>query len=51
MGYQQVFLETTEEQKKAIAMYRKAGFKKVAAHENNTWGKALFEETYELVLQ
>jgi DNA-binding MarR family transcriptional regulator/GNAT superfamily N-acetyltransferase len=49
-GYQQIFLETTEEQKKAIAMYRKAGFKKVAAHENNTWGKALFEETYELNL-
>ena len=49
-GYKQVFLETTIDQKKAIDMYMKAGFKKVAEHENNTWGKALVEETYELNL-
>lgn len=50
-GYKQVFLETTEEQKKAIAMYMKAGFKKVAEHENDTWGKTLYEETYEMDLK
>ncbi|MDF2521686.1 MAG: MarR family transcriptional regulator [Clostridia bacterium] len=49
-GYKQVFLDTTEEQTKAIAMYTKAGFVKVAEHENKTWGKELFEETYELNL-
>jgi hypothetical protein len=31
-------------------MYTKAGFKKVAEHEDKTWGKDLFEETYELNL-
>jgi DNA-binding MarR family transcriptional regulator/GNAT superfamily N-acetyltransferase len=49
-GYQKVFLETTKDQEKAIAMYRKAGFEKVAEHGNNTWGKDLVEETYELKL-
>jgi DNA-binding MarR family transcriptional regulator/GNAT superfamily N-acetyltransferase len=49
-GYQKVFLETTKDQEKAIAMYRKAGFEKVAEHANNTWGKDLVEETYELNL-
>ncbi|VBB08940.1 acyl-coa n-acyltransferase [Lucifera butyrica] len=49
-GVGRVFLETTEDQKTAIAMYRKAGFRKVAEHENNTWGKTLIEQTYELNL-
>lgn len=49
-GYQQVFLETTEDQEKAIAMYMKVGFMKVAEHENKTWGKALVEQTFELKL-
>lgn len=49
-GYQKVFLETTKDQEKAITMYMKAGFEKVAEHENNTWGKDLVEETYELNL-
>jgi len=49
-GYQHVFLVTTEDQKTAIKMYTKAGFRKVAEHENNTWGKELMEQTYELNL-
>lgn len=49
-GYQQVFLQTTEEQKTAIRMYMNAGFRKVAEQENKVWGKKLVEETYELKL-
>lgn len=49
-GYEQVFLETTEDQKTAIRMYMKAGFRKVAEHENKAWGKQLVEQTYELNL-
>ena len=40
-GYQNVFLETTEDQEKAIGMYKRVGFRKVAEHENYTWGKKL----------
>ena len=43
-GFRNVFLETTEDQKTAIKMYLKAGFKKVAEHENNAWGKNLVEQ-------
>ncbi|MDR3587415.1 MAG: bifunctional helix-turn-helix transcriptional regulator/GNAT family N-acetyltransferase [Desulfosporosinus sp.] len=50
-GYQQVFLETTEDQKTAIGMYVKAGFRKVAERENKLWGKKLLEHTYELNLR
>lgn len=49
-GYQKIFLETTKDQEKAISMYMKAGFEKVEEHANNTWGKDLVEETYELNL-
>ncbi|MBC8060009.1 MAG: hypothetical protein H7Y18_05020 [Clostridiaceae bacterium] len=49
-GYNQVFLETTEDQKTAIKMYTKAGFKKVAEHGNKAWGKDLIEQTFELNL-
>lgn len=49
-GYTNVFLETTEDQKTAVAMYRKAGFKKVKEFENNAWGKSLVEQNYELEL-
>lgn len=49
-GYRQVFLETTEDQKTALKMYRKAGFRKVAERENKAWGKVLVEQTYELDL-
>lgn len=50
-GYRHVFLETTEDQKTAIKMYMKAGFRKIAEHGSNTWGKKLIEQTYELNLQ
>jgi len=49
-GYQQIFLETTEDQKTAIKMYLKTGFKKVAERENKVWGKELVEHTYALNL-
>jgi len=47
-GYQQIFLETTEDQTTAIGMYIKRGFKKVAEQENKLWGKELVEQSYEL---
>ena len=49
-GFQKVFLETTTDQKTAIKMYTKAGFQKVAEHENHAWGKNLVELTFELDL-
>ena len=49
-GYKNLFLVTTEDQKTAIKMYLKAGFRKVAAHENHAWGKDLIEQTFELNL-
>ncbi|WP_407307807.1 GNAT family N-acetyltransferase [Desulfosporosinus sp. SB140] len=49
-GYHNVFLETTEDQRTAIKMYMKKGFRKVAEHKNQTWGKDLVEQTYELNL-
>lgn len=48
--YRKAYLETTEEQLVAIAMYKKAGFVKVAEHVNHTWGKTLVEQTFELDL-
>ncbi|QJW49256.1 bifunctional helix-turn-helix transcriptional regulator/GNAT family N-acetyltransferase [bacterium BFN5] len=49
-AYKQVFLATTQDQQTAIRLYRKAGFRKIAAHENDSWGKKLVEEIYELDL-
>ncbi|WP_010268658.1 bifunctional helix-turn-helix transcriptional regulator/GNAT family N-acetyltransferase [Paenibacillus senegalensis] len=49
-GYKSVFLETTEDQKTAIQMYKKAGFTKIAEHRNSAWGVNHVEETYELLL-
>lgn len=51
VGYQSIFLETTEDQKAAIDIYKKAGFKKISEQENESWGKRLIEQTYELHLQ
>ena len=48
--FKQVFLETTEDQKMAILMYLKLGFKKVSERENKAWGKNLVEQTYEINL-
>ncbi|GIQ63508.1 hypothetical protein PACILC2_20760 [Paenibacillus cisolokensis] len=49
-GFRRVFLETTEDQKTAIAMYERAGFRKIAEHENHLWGVHHIEQTYELQL-
>lgn len=49
-GFRRVFLETTEDQKTAIAMYQKAGFRKIAEHKNHAWGVDHVELTYELLL-
>ena len=48
--FQTVFLETTADQKTALKIYLKAGFRKVAEHENHSWGKSLVEQTLELQL-
>jgi ribosomal protein S18 acetylase RimI-like enzyme len=49
-GYKHVFLETTSDQKTAIGMYIKRGFKKSVEHKNNIWSRELIEQTYELHL-
>ncbi|WP_145044822.1 helix-turn-helix domain-containing GNAT family N-acetyltransferase [Paenibacillus xylanexedens] len=49
-GYRDVFLETTDDQKTAIAMYTKAGFVKTLEQENMGWGTHHIEQTYELHL-
>ena len=46
-GYLEVFLLTTKDQQTAIAMYEKAGFKKVSENKTPMWGKNLAELTYE----
>ena len=48
--YESVYLETTEDQKTAIKMYTKAGFKKINERKNNEWGKKLIEQTYKMNL-
>lgn len=50
-GYKNIFLETTDDQKTAIHMYIKAGFKKIRENEDNSWGINHIEQTYELNLQ
>ncbi|MNK42569.1 Acetyltransferase YpeA [compost metagenome] len=50
-GFRSVFLETTGDQKTAISMYTRAGFRKIAEQENNAWGVRHIEQTYELHLQ
>lgn len=49
-NYVRVFLDTTSEQTTAVTMYKKAGFKLVNETENNSWGKTLIEQKYELKL-
>ncbi|MFC3745175.1 GNAT family N-acetyltransferase [Paenibacillus sp. GCM10012306] len=48
--YQTVFLETTEDQKTAIAMYEKVGFRKTGERENKAWGVQHVEQTFEMNL-
>lgn len=49
-GFKKVLLETTSDQEKAIRMYSKMGFRKVAEQTNEVWGTSHIEETYELEL-
>lgn len=49
-GYREVFLETTEDQKTAIRMYIKEGFRKTAEWETRSWGVSHVEQIYELRL-
>jgi ribosomal protein S18 acetylase RimI-like enzyme len=49
-GYRKIYLETTDDQKTAIAMYRKAGFQKTNEMEDAAWGVCHMEQTYELDL-
>jgi Transcriptional regulators len=50
-GYKAVYLDTTEDLEKAIGMYTKAGFVKVAEKENHTWADNLMELEFELKLE
>ncbi len=45
-GYQSVYLETTDDQETAVAMYRKAGFRLTKETENAAWGVRHKEQTY-----
>jgi len=47
-GYRKIYLETTDDQKTAIAMYQKAGFTKTKEAEDASWGIRHMEQTYEL---
>jgi DNA-binding MarR family transcriptional regulator/ribosomal protein S18 acetylase RimI-like enzyme len=50
-GYQSVFLETTDDQKTAVSMYRKAGFRLIKETEDAAWGVRHKEQTYVLNLR
>ncbi|MBO9611389.1 MAG: bifunctional helix-turn-helix transcriptional regulator/GNAT family N-acetyltransferase [Dyadobacter sp.] len=45
-----VYLLTTDVQKKAISMYKKAGFELTSSAELQQWGQVLREERYDLLL-
>lgn len=49
--FKSVYLITTSDLDKAIGMYEKAGFVKVAETENHTWTDNLLELTYEMNLE
>ncbi|GAB2698651.1 helix-turn-helix domain-containing GNAT family N-acetyltransferase [Mucilaginibacter koreensis] len=48
--FDNVYLLTTDVQQKAIAMYKKAGFRPTTSVEMEQWGKMLREERYDLDL-
>ena len=48
--FQRVYLMTADTQHKAIAMYKKAGFKLTSSVSADQWGKRLCEERYDLML-
>ncbi|MHB1454886.1 MAG: GNAT family N-acetyltransferase [Saccharofermentanales bacterium] len=47
-GYTNLFLETTVDQKTAVEMYLKAGFRVVSEEKVTMWGRDLLTQTYEL---
>jgi len=49
-GYRRAYLLTTSDQRKASAMYARAGFRKTEEKPTRMWGKELVEERWELVL-
>ncbi|MEW6082760.1 MAG: GNAT family N-acetyltransferase [Bacillota bacterium] len=49
-GFGSAYLLTTSDQQDAIAMYRRAGFRKTWENPVKAWGKDLVEERYDLVL-
>ena len=50
VGYQSAYLWTTCEQETAIALYRRYGFELTEEVASDTFGKALYEQKYELRL-
>jgi DNA-binding MarR family transcriptional regulator/predicted GNAT family N-acyltransferase len=50
-GYQSLFLETTDDQKTAIRMYKKAGFRLTQETGNHAWGVSHTGQVYELSLE
>ena len=49
-GYQNMFLETTDDQQAAIAIYEKLGFHKTGSTPNSIWGVQHNELRYEMTL-
>ncbi len=49
-GYCNIFLETTDDQQAAIAIYEKLGFQKTGSTPNDTWGVQHTEMRYEMAL-
>ncbi|MDY0236469.1 MAG: GNAT family N-acetyltransferase [Gudongella sp.] len=49
-NYKSIYLYTTYQLERAIAMYKKAGFVKVEETENNTWTEGLIELKFEVKL-
>ena len=50
VGYRSTYLWTTREQQTAIALYRRYGFELTEEVASDTFGKALYEQKYELRL-
>ncbi|WP_052352862.1 GNAT family N-acetyltransferase [Neobacillus dielmonensis] len=50
-GFKTVYLDTTDDLDRAIGMYTRAGFVKVAEKENHTWSDHLMELEFELNLE
>jgi GNAT superfamily N-acetyltransferase len=48
--FSKVYLMTADSQRKAIEMYRRAGFTLTSSEEVNQWGMRLKEERYDLIL-